>query len=87
MHFDIKSIEILKELLHPINNDNVIGPPLIQLDEQLRPMLHFQLVDDIRGEVILDGLRVLSIEDTLRMLVLEGTQIEYDPVIHRKKSI
>lgn len=81
MHFNIKSIEILKELLHPVDHDLVISPSLVQRYEKLGTTLSLQIIDHVLVEVVFDGLGVLAIQYALGLLELERTEIEHDRVV------
>ena len=86
MHFHVKSVEVLEKLLHPVNDDDVISPPLVELDEQVRPVLLLELIDHVVCQVVFNRLRVLTIQDALGMFVLKGTQVEHNPVKGKKMS-
>ena len=73
MHFNIKSIQILEELLHPIHCDLVVSPSLVQKNQKFGTILPLQLINNVLVEVVLDRLRVLPVQDALCLLKLEGT--------------
>jgi len=80
MHFYVKSVEILEELLHPVHHDFVVSPALVEGNEEVRPALPLQLVNNIVLQIVFDRLRVLAVQYALSLLKFERTEVEDNPI-------
>jgi len=81
MHFYVKSVEILEELLHPVHHDLVVSPALVEGNEEVRPTLPLQLVNNIVLQIVFNRLRVLAVQYTLSLLEFERTKVEDNRVV------